>query len=150
MNFDVQKLVEAVEVLDRCPKVNAIGASLIIRISKKRGSNRLVLRTAADLQAVARIMTFDKGGEIGPLYIDRPLFSQWVKGLRKKEGTALLKVVKDNLIVTHKRRSGKFPLLVSVGGYEDWDKAEKSETVEFEPQDFDRFRLAGRYLQSSG
>lgn len=148
MKFPVEKLVKAIEIIERCPKVNAIDSSLIVRLSKKASAKRLTLRTAADTQAVAQIGV-DNAEEFR-VYLDRPLLAQWVKGLRKTTGDATLTIKEDFVLIRAGGRSGKFPTLVSVGGYEEWDKGEKTERIDFDSATYNLFRLALHYAGGEG
>jgi len=148
MKVPIDKLLAAVAVLEKVPKVNALPSSHLLQISTVARLSRLSLRAASTLQAAARIdAPIDEPIKAS---VDRALFLQWIKGLKKLTGDLTISQVDDTLIVRAGRRSGKFPLQEPVEGFESWPKATKATKLDLDGTDYDVVRLALSYAGGEG
>ncbi len=148
MKVPIDKLLEAVAVLEKVPKVNALPASHLLRITTSATLERIFFRASSSLHALAWI-----DGQVGEAiraHVNRALFLQWVKGLKKTTGDLTISEVDDTLIVRAGRRSGKFPLQEAVEGFEPWPKKTAATKLELGGFDYDFIRLALSYAGGEG
>jgi len=148
MKIPIDKLLEVVAVLEKVPKVNALPASHLLRIATNATVGRIFFRAASSLQA----QTWIEGqvGEAIRANVNRALFLQWIKGLKKLSGDLTISQVDDTLIVRAGRRSGKFPLQESTEGFEPWPKTTKATQLDLGGFDYDFIRLALSYAGGEG
>lgn len=147
MKFSAGDLINAVAVLDLCRKSNALQSSKTVRLLRKANRDRLVLHTAADVQAVAWVRV--EGSDAASACVDRALFSQWVKGLDKSAEVAL-RNSGDALHLRSGRRAGRFPVLADPGGLEIWPKSPRAARLALEESDLATLRLAMNYAGGEG
>jgi hypothetical protein len=148
MKIPIDRMLEAVAVLEKVPKVNALPSSHLVQLIARTSISRLYLRAASTLQAAAWV-----DGEVDePIQasVDRALFLQWIKGLKKIKGAMSISQVDDTLIVKAGRRSGKFPLQEPVEGFEPWPKTTRATKLDLEGFDLDFIRLALNYAGGEG
>lgn len=148
MKVPIEKLLEAVAVLEKVPKVNALPSSHLLQIATNATLGRIFFRAASSLQALAWIDS--PVGESIRASVDRALFLQWIKGLKKLTGDLTILQVDDTLIVRAGRRSGKFPLQEPVEGFELWPKTTRATKLDLGGFDYDFIRLALSYAGGEG
>ena len=148
MKIPIDRMLEAVAVLEKVPKVNALPSSHLVQISTTAKINRIFFRAASTLQA----LTWVDGAVDEPIRasVDRALFLQWLKGLKNLKGDLSISQVDDTLILKAGRRSGKFPLQESVEGFEPWPKATRATQLDLDGFDLDYIRLALNYAGGEG